>query len=411
MKIRQWLLPESDTRNFGKMQGKYQYVTIHNTANRMPAQAESQYAHSGQGGVTYHFAVDDKEIIQLLPLTMTAWHAGDGRGNGNLKSIGIEICYSLDKGDRRYPPAEENAAWLAAKLLVDGNLNIDRLKKHQDWSGKYCPHRMLDNKGWEPFKRRVQEHMKELQNVTKLSTEDFILKIKDAAIQGWKTHQILPSLTIAQAILESASGNSELATKANALFGIKAHTDPSWSNVYKKETKEWSNGKYITITADFKAYKSWDESLKDRLTYLTTRKINGKYIYQSLIGEKDYKVAAQKIKDAGYATSPTYPQNLINLIEKYNLQKYDEVTGGDEKLNIDKIVIAYWNDGDLANALALLNVLGSRAVLTRTLDATEYKWSEVIQVGGTEIKGATKVLKGKNRNETLQKVAEYVKEK
>lgn len=411
MKIRQWLLPESDTRNFGKMQGKYQYITIHNTANRMPAQAEAQYVHSGQGGVTYHFAVDDKEIIQLLPLTMTAWHAGDGRGNGNLKSIGIEICYSLDKGDRRYPPAEENAAWLAAKLLVDGNLGIDRLKKHQDWSGKYCPHRMLDNKGWEPFKKRVGEHMKELQNVTKMTTEDFILKIKDSAIQGWKTHQILPSLTIAQAILESASGNSELATKANALFGIKAHTDPSWTNVYKKETQEWSNGKYITITADFKAYKNWDESLKDRLTYLTTRKINGKYIYQSLIGEKDYKVAAQKIKDAGYATSPTYPQSLISLIEKYNLQKYDEITKGDEKLNINKIVIAYWNDGDLANAIAAVNVLGDRAVLTRTLDATEYKWSEVIQIGGTEIKGATKVLKGKNRNETLQKVAEYVKEK
>ena len=65
----------------------------------------------------------------------------------------------------------------------------------------------------------------------------------------------------------------------------------------------------------------------------------------------------------------------------------------------------------LQTAIAAVNVLGDRAVLTRTLDATEYKWSEVIQIGGTEIKGATKVLKGKNRNETLQKVAEYVKEK
>ena len=122
---------------------------------------------------------------------------------------------------------------------------------------------------------------------------------------------ILASLTIAQAILESGWGTSELATKANALFGIKA--DARWSGkAYSKDTKECYDGvTYTTITALFRAYDSWAESVADHSAFLLANKR-----YAAVVGERDYKAACKAIKAAGYATDPGYPQKLIGLIFK-----------------------------------------------------------------------------------------------
>lgn len=243
---------------------------------------------------------------------------------------------------------------------------------------------------------------------TRITTEEFIKRIKDGAIDGWRTHEVLPSLTLAQAILESDSGNSELAVNANALFGIKAHTDKSWPKTYEKLTWEWVNGKNVQVKAAFKAYNSWNESLKDRLKYLVTRFINGHYIYASVIGETDYKAACRKIYEAGYATDPNYPQKLIGLIEKYGLQQFDtEAMKGNDAMDV--IVVAYVYDGDLANAMALFNALRGKAVLYRGADASKLKAKEIIQVGGAEVLGATKVLKGANRVKTLLAIADELK--
>lgn len=140
-----------------------QYITVHNTANRASALAEISYMCGNNNEVSYHYAVDDKEAIQGLPLDHNGWHCGDGGfGRGNRYSIGIEICYSLDAGDPRYPQAEENGALLTAMLLKQYGWGIDRVRKHQDWSGKYCPHRILDNNGWQSFLNRVQQHLNAL---------------------------------------------------------------------------------------------------------------------------------------------------------------------------------------------------------------------------------------------------------
>lgn len=154
------LLPTGDTRTFGAMD--WQYIAIHNTANRASARSEVNYMHTGQSEVTYHFAIDDKECVQALPLNKSGWHAGDGGRKGGAVSIGIEICYSLDPDDPRYPVAEDNAAHKTAELLVSKGFGINRVKTHQMYSGKYCPHRMLDNNGWEAFKAKVQKYMNEM---------------------------------------------------------------------------------------------------------------------------------------------------------------------------------------------------------------------------------------------------------
>lgn len=139
---------------------KVKWIVIHNTANDAPAKNEISYMISNDHKVSYHFAVDDKEIIQALPLDRNAWHTGDGykKDGGNYCGIGIEICYSKS-GGKRFDKAENNAALLAAKLLHDYGLDISHLKKHQDFAKKYCPHRTLD-KGWDRFKNMVKGYLK-----------------------------------------------------------------------------------------------------------------------------------------------------------------------------------------------------------------------------------------------------------
>lgn len=132
-----------------------EYITIHNTANDASAMNEVSYMISNNNQVSFHYAVDDKEIVQGIPENRNAWANGDGaNGTGNRKSISIEICYSKSGGDR-FIQAEKNCAKFVASLLKKYGLGIDRVKKHQDWNGKYCPHRTLDM-GWDRFLQMVQ---------------------------------------------------------------------------------------------------------------------------------------------------------------------------------------------------------------------------------------------------------------
>ena len=131
-----------------------EYITVHNTANDASAENEIAYMTNNNNETSYHFAVDDIQVVQGLPLDRNGWHCGDGNGTGNRKSIGIEICYSKSGGSR-FEKAEKNAIELIASLLKERGWGIDRVKKHQDWSGKYCPHRTLDM-GWNRFIKMIE---------------------------------------------------------------------------------------------------------------------------------------------------------------------------------------------------------------------------------------------------------------
>jgi len=132
-----------------------QYITVHNTANDAPAENEILYMLTNGNQVSYHVAIDDKNVIQAIPFNRNAWHCGDGQGNGNLKSIGVEICYSKS-GGARYAVAEENAVQYIASLLKQYGWGVERVWKHQDWNGKYCPHRILDEGRWSSFLKRIE---------------------------------------------------------------------------------------------------------------------------------------------------------------------------------------------------------------------------------------------------------------
>lgn len=145
-----------------------QYITVHNTGNTASARNEIAYMNSNWNQTSYHVAIDDIEAVQAIPFNRNAWHAGDGQGNGNRKSIGIEICYSMDNGysggkSARYKQAEENAALYIAHILHQYGWGMDRLKRHYDWSGKDCPHKMHATGTYQAFRNRVQAHLNALK--------------------------------------------------------------------------------------------------------------------------------------------------------------------------------------------------------------------------------------------------------
>ena len=136
-----------------------EFIVVHNTANDASARAEIQYMLSNNRYTSFHYAVDDKEVVQGIEENRNAFHASDGiNGNGNRKGIAIEICYSRS-GGARFNQAEDLAARFIAIKLNERGWGIDKVKKHQDFGRhKYCPHRTLDM-GWERFLNLVRGYL------------------------------------------------------------------------------------------------------------------------------------------------------------------------------------------------------------------------------------------------------------
>jgi flagellum-specific peptidoglycan hydrolase FlgJ len=151
-------------------------------------------------------------------------------------------------------------------------------------------------------------------------TENFINLIKeDATIQGAKNN-IPPSIIMAQAILESGWGESGLSVNANNYFGIKANS--TWKGeIYNGATHEYYDGLLTYQDDDFRAYKSAKGSFKDHSNFLKT---NQRYSELFKLKNTDYVGWAKGLKSSGYATSPTYAEKLIALIEQHKLYTFDK---------------------------------------------------------------------------------------
>ncbi|WP_027420941.1 glucosaminidase domain-containing protein [Crocinitomix catalasitica] len=145
----------------------------------------------------------------------------------------------------------------------------------------------------------------------RITPEQYIEQWKITAIENMNSHGIPASITLAQGILESGSGNSKLAREANNHFGIKCH-------------KGWDGMTFIqdddTKNECFRSYDNAAQSYRDHSEFLT-----GRDRYSSLfsLSLTDYKSWSKGLKKAGYATNPKYADLLINLIEKYELHQYD----------------------------------------------------------------------------------------
>ena len=162
MQITKMLVPESKYSIKCPHQMNPEFIIIHNTANDASAMAEISYMIGNNNKVSYHCAIDNYRVVQGVPFNRSTWNAGDGRnGKGNRKGISLEICYSRSGGEQ-FEEAEDLCASYVAYLLKQYGWGIDRVSKHQDYSGKYCPHRTLDL-GWERFLNKIKSHL-DIQN-------------------------------------------------------------------------------------------------------------------------------------------------------------------------------------------------------------------------------------------------------
>ena len=169
------------------------------------------------------------------------------------------------------------------------------------------------------------KHIKSLERTGRRlnrNTLNYIRKWAPLAVREMHTYKIPASITLAQGILESGSGKSQLAAKSKNHFGIKCHTGWKGGRVYHDDD---ARGEC------FRRYQFVESSYEDHSKFLTQRR---RYAFLFSYGSKNYKKWAKGLKKAGYATDPKYPRKLISLIENYELYKFDDVRKKDFK-NVD----------------------------------------------------------------------------
>ncbi len=151
----------------------------------------------------------------------------------------------------------------------------------------------------------------------------YIEDTEKMAVRIARKNNILPSVMLAQSILESNWGRSELSKEYNNYFGIKA-VKKDQGVVF--ETEEYVDGESGRYMENFKKYSSKRESFEHYAKLLSTAKR-----YEKVKTAKNYKEAAKYIKEGGYATDPSYADKIISVVEKYELDKYDEVNKWQKK--------------------------------------------------------------------------------
>jgi LysM repeat protein/uncharacterized FlgJ-related protein len=162
------------------------------------------------------------------------------------------------------------------------------------------------------------------------TTLNYIETFKTVAIEEMNKYGIPASITLAQGILESGSGNSSLAKYANNHFGIKCTSDWNGKGYYKDDDK-----------ADdcFRVYKDARESYKDHSAFLKRKR----YSFLFELDKNDYKNWARGLKQAGYATNPKYPDLLIGVIDRYQLYQYDQSESEKDKIKREDKVFSEIN--------------------------------------------------------------------
>jgi flagellum-specific peptidoglycan hydrolase FlgJ len=167
-----------------------------------------------------------------------------------------------------------------------------------------------------------ENNLQSSQNEIAVEHRKFINKLAPQAQRLQGQYNILPSITLAQAILESDWGTSKLASKYYNLFGVKAQ-DGSTNSVYLN-TQEFVNGRYVTVKARFQVYQNWNESLADHAKLLAYGTKWNSQQYKDVVSATNYLQAADGLQQDGYATDPTYTKKLISLIRQYKLYQYDD---------------------------------------------------------------------------------------
>lgn len=146
----------SSNKNHYTGVNKKLYITVHetdNTSKGAGAINHGKYINNGSS-TTWHYSVDDTNIVKHFDESIQCWHCGDGRGNGNLNSIGVEMCVNSDSD---FNKTILNTVDLIKYLMNKFNIPIENVVPHNKWSGKNCPRNILAGKptNWAGFKHLI----------------------------------------------------------------------------------------------------------------------------------------------------------------------------------------------------------------------------------------------------------------
>ena len=226
-----------------------EYITVHNTANKASAKAEISYMIGNSNKVSYHDAIDDLQVVHAIEYNRNTWNAGDGtNGKGNRKSISIEICYST--GDiEKFKNAEKLAVKYIAYLLRERNWGIEKVKKHQDWNGKYCPHKTLDL-GWERFLNMIRVELGQSANgIPNIQANNTIIS------QIQSTYNSRYGNILGQIAVDGSAGPNTkkhiimaLQYEMNIQYGCNLSRDGSFGPLSKRQFKDLKKGVSGNIT-------------------------------------------------------------------------------------------------------------------------------------------------------------------
>ena len=220
--------------------------------------------------------------------------------NAGVSSALVEVCFIDDKDDMTiYNSKKDRIAQAIANGIISG-FKLTATTSAQTSANTSSGKKIL--------------------NACKNESE-FLSLIAPLCQSDYAKHKILPSLSIAQACLESGYGTSDLFMYGAAAFGIKASS--GWTGkVFRKASKEVINGTTVFQDSDFRAYSSLEESVSDHGEFLQKAR------YKAVVGETNFSKAASAIKAAGYATDPQYVSKLTSIYNKLGLSKYDTVVSG-----------------------------------------------------------------------------------
>lgn len=382
---------------------------------------------------SYHFVIDDKEIIQCLPITETS-HC-QGHLQGNRTSISIEICdnfYYTNKS--KYNKAIDNAIKLNRQLSKA--TGITKIVQHNYWTGKNCPSKIRRDGKWNWFLTEIQ---KGSSSTTTTSNS------KDRPILG------SPTTTIHQMKewAKSKKASQEFIDLAPIFYevSIKEGVDPAVT--YTQSAKETGYMKFGgVLDSSFKnpcglktrqgggdkdpnahqRFNSWEEGILAQVEHLALYAGAKGYPKNNPKDPRHFDFCLGKAKTVkalggNWAPSPQYGSEILQMMD--GLYTFPKGTAEDniikkpvltDTVNLEplEIVLVYSNDGDLANVQALANGLvgyGKNVFIYRTNDVQGIKAEHIIQVGGGEIKGTvTDKIIGKDRQETLVKIGHWIKE-
>ncbi|AOA01287.1 MULTISPECIES: glycoside hydrolase family 73 protein [Carnobacterium] len=167
-----------------------------------------------------------------------------------------------------------------------------------------------------------RENAQQAQVAVEIDQEQaFIDKISAYAKVLQSEYGVLPSISIAQAILESNWGNSELSEKYNNFYGIKGSEE---ANTVLMNTKEFVDEEWIEINGRFRIYESWQDSMNAHTKLFVEGTTWNPQQYAAVLAADNYRDAAFALQASGYATDPTYPEKLIELIQQYKLDQFDK---------------------------------------------------------------------------------------